>query len=62
MNYGGKIEWDITKPKGQLRKPSLNSKLLNLGWSTSDYTPLDVALKKSCDWFKEKYPNVRGIE
>jgi GDP-L-fucose synthase len=61
LDYSGDIIFDITKPKGQVRKPSSNKKLLNLGWKEEWYTPLDVGLKKTCDWFKQNYPNVRGI-
>jgi GDP-L-fucose synthase len=60
MGFEGEIVWDTTKPKGQFRKPSSNRKLIDLGWSQNDYTPFDDALKKSCEWFKENYPNVRG--
>ena len=60
MGYDGEIEWDITKPAGQFRKPSCNKKLQALGWSPSDYTPLEVSLERSCQWFKSNYPNVRG--
>lgn len=61
LEYDGKIEWNITKPSGQYRKPSSNKKLLNLGWKESDYTPLKEGLKKTCEWFRINYPNVRGI-
>ena len=61
MNFQGKIIWDETKPKGQHRKPSDNSKLLNVGWDKSDYTPFKKALENTCNWFIENYPNVRGV-
>jgi len=51
----------LTKPKGQIKKPTSNKKLINLGWKESDYTSLEDGLKKTCQWFKDKYPNVRGI-
>jgi GDP-L-fucose synthase len=62
MNFDGKIIWDETKPKGQHRKPSDNSKLLNMGWNKSDYTPFTEALENTCEWFIENYPNVRGVK
>ena len=62
MNFQGKIIWDETKPKGQHRKPSDNSKLLNMGWDKSDYTPFKKALENTCNWFIENYPNVRGVK
>ena len=61
IGYGGDIVWDKTRPKGQHRKPSNNSKLINLGWDKSRYTDLSTAIKKTCDWFVEKYPMVKGI-
>jgi GDP-L-fucose synthase len=61
MNFKGEIIWDTTKPKGQLRKPSSNEKLMGLGWPSHKYTPIDIALGKSCKWFMENYPNVRGL-
>ena len=61
LNYTGEIRFDLTKPKGQIKKPTSNKKLINLGWKESDYTSLEDGLKKTCQWFKDKYPNVRGI-
>jgi GDP-L-fucose synthase len=61
MSFDGKIIWDETMPKGQHRKPSDNSKLLNMGWDKSDYTPFKEALENTCNWFIENYPNVRGV-
>ena len=61
MGFKGTIEWDTTKPSGQFRKPSSNKKLQDLGWSTDNYTPLEVSLEKSCRWFKTNYPYVRGV-
>jgi len=62
MNFDGNIVWDTSKPKGQHKKPSDNSKLLRLGWQTKNYTPFKKALKKTCQWFVKNYPNVRGIK
>lgn len=61
LEYGGEISFDSTKPKGQLRKPSSNQKLINLGWDVNSYTSLEVGLKKTCEWFKGNYPHVRGV-
>lgn len=61
LEFDGQIEWNTTKPNGQFRKPSSNKKLLELGWNEHDYTPLKEGLKKTCDWFKINYPNVRGF-
>ncbi len=61
LDYDGKIMWNTSKPNGQHRKPSSNKKLLDLGWKESNYTPLKEGLKKTCEWFKINYPNVRGV-
>jgi GDP-L-fucose synthase len=61
MKFEGKIVWDSSMPAGQLRKPSDSGRLSEYGWQPSDYTPFIHALEKSCDWFLEKYPNVRGV-
>ena len=61
LDYKGKIIYDISKPKGQIRKPTSNNKVLNLGWKKENYTSLKDGLKKTCNWFKINYPNIRGI-
>ena len=60
LEYDGKITWNTNKPSGQYRKPSSNVKLLELGWEEKNYTPFKQGLKKTCEWFKIRYPNVRG--
>ena len=62
LKYTGPIRWDKNKPSGQFRKPSSNSKLLNLGWNKQDYTTFEEGLKMTCEWYIENYPNVRGIK
>jgi len=61
LNFDGEIIWDTTKPNGQLRKPSDNSKLINLGWDPKNYTNFKKALTETCKWVIIKYPNLRGI-
>jgi len=61
IKFNGKIVWDINKPNGQHKKPSDNSKLINLGFNNNHYTNIDTALTNVCDWYKLNYPNVRGI-
>ena len=61
LEYSGNILWQTDKPSGQYRKPSSNQKLLDLGWKKEDYTSLEKGLKKTCEWFKINYPNIRGI-
>jgi len=60
VGYSNEIIWDTTKPMGQYRKPSDNSKLLSLGWKKENYTEFEESLQKTCDWFVANYPNIRG--
>jgi len=62
FRYEGKIEWQTGHYKGQYRKPSDNSKLLNLGWKEENFSDFEESLGKMCAWFENKYPNVRGIK
>ena len=62
IGFKGKIKWDTTRPDGQLRKPSNGAKLASYGWEQSKYTDHRTALKETCKWFVENYPNVRGIK
>ena len=61
MDFEGEIIWDTSKPKGQYKKPSDNSKLLELGWKKNKYTNLRKALTDTCKWFIINYPKVRGV-
>jgi GDP-L-fucose synthase len=61
LNFDGNIIWNKNAPSGQHKKPSSNIKLINLGWKKENYTSFDTSLRKSCEWFLEKYPLVRGI-
>lgn len=59
IDYPDEI-WDTSKPEGQYRKPSSNSKFLEL-FPDFKYTDIDEGLHQTAQWFKENYPNVRGI-
>lgn len=61
LDYSGEVIYDSAKPRGQIRKPSSNQKLLDLGWKKEWYTSLENGLTNSCKWFINNYPNVRGI-
>jgi GDP-L-fucose synthase len=63
MGFEGnlKMTWDIEKPAGQHRKPSCSNKLEKLGWNKGSFTSFEASLRSTCEWFAEKYPNVRGI-
>ncbi len=56
-----KIKWNTKKLNGQLRKPSSSEKLKDLGYDISGMTNLRLGLKKTIRWFKENYPNIRGV-
>jgi GDP-L-fucose synthase len=62
LDFKGEILWDTSRPSGQFRKPSDNSKFIELGWRPEDYTPLRIGLESMCQWFLENYPNVRGVK
>ena len=61
MDYNGQIRWNTDVSNGQPRKPSDNSKFLQLGWDNNEYTSFRTALENTCNWFLQNYPNVRGV-
>jgi GDP-L-fucose synthase len=61
LDYEGEIKFDITKPKGQIRKPTSNKKFIDLGWDEKQYTDIEKGLEETCNWFKNNYPNIRGV-
>lgn len=61
IGFKGKIKFDKNKPDGQLRKPSSNKKLRDLGCDIS-YTSLEQGLTETIEYFHKKYPNLRGIK
>lgn len=60
FEYEGNVEWDVSMPEGQYKKPSSNNnfKDLNPGFP---YTDLFTGLSENIKWYKENYPNVRGL-
>ena len=58
MDFKGKVIFDTTKPEGQFRKPSDNSKLKRY-LPNFKFTPLKVGIKNTVEWFIKNYPNVR---
>jgi GDP-L-fucose synthase len=58
MDFNGIIKFDVTKPDGQYRKPSDNTKLLNY-LPDFKFTPLYEGLKETINWFIENYEKVR---
>ena len=60
LDYKGKIKWDKARPAGQFKKPSSNKKFMKL-CPAFKYNNLNDSLEKTCAWFLDNYPNVRGI-
>jgi len=58
MNFKGEIIFDQSKPDGQFRKPSDNSKIRHY-LPDFKFTPLEVGLKETIEWFENRYPNVK---
>ena len=58
MGYEGKVNWQEDKPDGQYRKPSDNSKLKSY-LPDFKFTPIDIGIKKSVEWFVENYEKAR---
>ncbi|OGS12922.1 MAG: hypothetical protein A3J70_02860, partial [Elusimicrobia bacterium RIFCSPHIGHO2_02_FULL_61_10] len=50
VGYSGRIEWDTTKPDGQLRRQLDTSRAAReFGWRAT--TPLREGLKKTIAWY-----------
>jgi GDP-L-fucose synthase len=60
LGFKGEIVFDESKPDGQFKKPSSNTRLIEQGWKGS-YTTLEQGLKETIKVFKNRYPNLRGI-
>lgn len=58
MNFNGKIIFDKTKPDGQYRKPTDNSKLKKY-LPNFEFTSIEEGLSETIEWFEKTYPNVR---
>jgi GDP-L-fucose synthase len=58
MNFKGKIIFDETKPDGQFRKPSDNSKFKNY-LPNYKFTPIYDGLKETIDFFESNYNVLR---
>ena len=58
FNFKGKVVFDKTKPDGQFRKPSDNSKLKSY-LPNFEFTPIEQGLKETINWFIKNYENSR---
>jgi GDP-L-fucose synthase len=61
LDFKGNIVWDSKKPNGQHSKPSCSRKMELLGWKESDYSDFTDSLERTCKWFVDSYPDVRGV-
>jgi GDP-L-fucose synthase len=55
VGYSGKIEWDETKPDGQMVKIFDTKRMKSLGLNC--HTPLNVGIRKAYEWFTKNYQN-----
>ncbi len=58
MNFKGKVIFDDSKPDGQFRKPSDNSKIKSY-LPDFKFTPLYDGLKETIEWFEKNYNFIR---
>ena len=58
FNFKGKVVFDTTKPEGQFRKPSDNSKLKSY-LPDFEFTPIEQGIKETVNWFIENYDKAR---
>jgi GDP-L-fucose synthase len=58
FNFKGNVKFDKSKPDGQLRKPSDNTKLMTL-IPDFVFTPLELGLKETINHFIQNYESIR---
>jgi len=58
MGYKKQIIWDTTKPSGQFRKPSDNSKLKSI-IGDYNFTPLENGLEETIEFFIKNYDKIK---
>jgi GDP-L-fucose synthase len=58
MNFKGEVKWDSTKPDGQFRKPSDNTKIKHY-IPEFKFTSIDEGLKETISYFLENYDKIR---
>lgn len=62
VGYEGTIVWNTDMPQGQFRKPFSTDRYQALGYRDTAYTSLEDGIAKTCSWFKNSYPNIRGVK
>lgn len=61
VGYKGEIVWDTTKPIGQYKK-TVSTHRLHVGAGyTKGFTRLREGLEKTCSWYQDNWPNLRGV-
>lgn len=58
MNFKGRVIWDTSKPDGQFRKPTDNSKLKSY-LPNFKFTPIEDGLCETIEWFHNNYDKIR---
>jgi GDP-L-fucose synthase len=58
FDFSGSVNYDSSKPKGQHRKPSDNSKFKELR-PDFEFTPLNTGINETVDWFTKNYGDIR---
>ncbi|XP_062421957.1 GDP-L-fucose synthase-like [Pungitius pungitius] len=58
VDFKGEINFDTTMSDGQMKKTASNAKLRRLLPDFS-FTPLNEAIKMTCNWFETNYKNAR---
>ena len=58
MYFKGNVIFDKTKPDGQFRKPTDNSKIKNY-LPNYEFIKFEDGIKETIDWFENHYPNIR---
>ena len=58
FNFKGKVIFDKSKPDGQYRKPSDNSKLKSF-LPDFNFTPIEEGVKETVNWFIKNYEKTR---
>ena len=58
FNFKGKVIFDKSKPDGQFKKPSDNSKIKEL-MPDFKYTPFEEGIKETVSWFISNYKKCR---
>ena len=58
VDFKGQFTFDTSKADGQFKKTASNKKLANL-LPDFKFTPFDVAMKESVEWFVSNYQKCR---